>query len=262
MLLKQKKINPLITCDLLFASKGFTLAEVMVTLGVVGVLAAILIPSIFHVTPSKNKVLFRKAYNTLQQAVSMMVNDDAIYPADQTNGAAPPVQLGFNYVYNPGGATSTTYYANNKFCNFLSDSLNMIGSASCPTYNTVANGYFTTPDGIVWTIDLPAAGSDTAPATQFPLPPTAALFATKIIIDVNGPTKGPNCSTDSAATSYSFGSGAGTALTRCSFYTTCSDTADRFIFGVRYDGKLEIGSGGTTDTCANNILSAPTDNTK
>ena len=45
------------------SKKGFTLAEVLVTLGVVGVLAAILTPSVFKVTPSKSKILFSEIIN-------------------------------------------------------------------------------------------------------------------------------------------------------------------------------------------------------
>ena len=42
--------------------KAFTLAEVMVTLAVFGVLAALLLPAIANVRPNKNKVMFKKAY--------------------------------------------------------------------------------------------------------------------------------------------------------------------------------------------------------
>lgn len=251
----KNKLFPI--CCLKSSKKGFTLAEVLVTLGVVGVLAAILTPAVFKVTPSKSKVLFRKSYNILQQSISMIINDDKTYPADQVTGS-PATQLGFNYVYDPSNSTTPTYYTNNKFCTFLTDSLNVVGTATCPAYNASTNGDFTTSDGIAWTINFPAGGSDAAPATQFPI--SSTNYATKIIVDVNGAANGPNCSTDSAAASYNFGSGSGTALTRCSFYSTCTDTADRYIFGIRYDGKIQVGSGGTTDVCANNILLAPTEN--
>ena len=60
--------------------KGFTLSEVMVTLGVLGVLAAILIPAITKVTPSTERVMFKKAHATLEKAVSEMIEDETNYP--------------------------------------------------------------------------------------------------------------------------------------------------------------------------------------
>lgn len=52
---------------------GFTLAEVLVTLSIIGVLAALLIPVIFHGSPDKARAMYKKAVNTLQQAVDGMI---------------------------------------------------------------------------------------------------------------------------------------------------------------------------------------------
>ena len=70
---------------------GFTLAEVLVTLGVIGVLAVVIIPSVQKTMPNKNYLLFRKTYNTLSSTVNDLLNDDVDYPSTQfgtdSNGA-------------------------------------------------------------------------------------------------------------------------------------------------------------------------------
>lgn len=234
-----------------FTHKGFTLAEFMVVLGILGILAAFLVPAIFQTAPDNNKVMFKKAYYTLEQAISKMINDDNSYSS---------VTRGFNYT-NATTLSGTT----NKFCYYLADELNIVEAATCPANNAspVTNGYFTTTDGVAWTIFYPTNGNDTTGYdTQFPmsLVPATTLYATKIIVDVNGISKGTNCSTDSAAASYKFGAGEGTALTLCPVTTDCSSKPDRFIIGVRYDGKLQIGSDNSTDACATSILEEPTKN--
>lgn len=236
--------------------KGFTLSEVMVAMTVLGVIAAVLVPSVMKTMPSNSKVLFKKAYATVEKSITNLLSDDTNYPPDQLSGST---SRGLNY-------TTATTNTSNKLCYFLTDQLNYVGSITCPGTGAATNAYFTTTDGIVWSIDYPGGGTDAAPDTQFPI--ASNSYATKIVVDVNGISNGPNCSADSAANTYFFGDGASAAaLTRCTNYNVnhatkgyCSDNPDRYIIGVRYDGKLQIGSGGTTDLCANQILSAPTTN--
>lgn len=59
---------------------GFTLPEVLITMGVIGVLSALLIPTIVAVKPNKNKVMMKKAYYLLEQSLTDVINDDSIYP--------------------------------------------------------------------------------------------------------------------------------------------------------------------------------------
>lgn len=239
--------------------KGFTLSEVMIAMTVLGVLAAILVPTIMKTMPSNSKVLFRKAYSTLEKSVNNMINDETNYPSDQLSGTTPK---GFNY-------TTATTNTSNKFCYFLTDQLNYVGSATCPATGASTNAYFLTTDGIVWSISYPGGGTDAAPDTQFPVSNT---YATKVIVDVNGSSNGPNCSNDDNAASYNFNDGAATAaLTKCPNWKTygtytptedpcAKDKPDRFIFGIRYDGKIQIGSAGATDACADRTLENPTTN--
>lgn len=256
-------------------AQGFTLSEVLVTIAVLGILGAILIPTIMRVAPSKNKVLFRKAYATIQSTINTLINDDTNYPGDKSvtiSSIAYP--LGFNYTTSTSNALSGTTY--NKFCYFLIDSLNTVssGPTSCLNSSQAGNSYltnFTTSDGIYWTLFVPIADSTTnalyavsstyptyAPdSAQVEFPVNATQYTTKLILDVNGTTAGPNCTTDTGGAT-----AAPYSLTLCSVTTSCASNPDKFIVGIRYDGRINVGITGSSDACANYILSNPTDNQK
>ena len=50
--------------------KGFTLAEVLITLGIIGIVAALTLPSMINNSNKKEfEALLKKQYSALQQAV-------------------------------------------------------------------------------------------------------------------------------------------------------------------------------------------------
>lgn len=228
--------------------KGFTLSEVLITLGILGVVAALTIPSLNNIVPSTDKALFRKSYETLQRAVQDMLDDDTIYPDDMTVKTGDfDYPRGFNYDSAIGAGTT------NKFCYYLVQRLNVTGATACPatTVSTTTTKFATTMDGVDWYI----YPGDTTTLTQFPM--TGNTYTTKVIVDVNGAKK-PNCLTDSGCATYK------PSTSSC----TCTNP-DTFIIGVQYDGKLRAGnsssdptSTGNTDDKALAILNAPLDNTK
>ncbi len=59
--------------------KGFTLAEVMITLTVIGIITAVIIPVAIHSKPNENTLKFKKANETLYQTISTMTNSDKYY---------------------------------------------------------------------------------------------------------------------------------------------------------------------------------------
>lgn len=231
--------------------KGFTLSEVMVAMMVLGVIAAIIVPAIKRINPSPNKVLFKKAYSTLERAVTNMSNDAANYPAGTSwdNAGTPEdctisgklVNCGF---YN---TKATTNGAVSKFCYFFADQLNFTGATpTCSAPVNAVRTIGTTTDGITWSIY-----SQAGPPLEFNLSNTD--YTTKIAVDVNG-TAGPNCTADTDADNdgrYN--------LVACSSQTDCSSKPDRFVFGVRYDGKIQVSANGN-DACAASILTDPLNN--
>lgn len=214
--------------------KGFTLSEVMITMGILGILAAFLIPAVFRTAPDTNRVMFKKAYYTLEQAVNKMINDDISYPTEIDTDTG--LERGFNFTDARANGTE------NKFCYYLRDTLNTVqgSTESCPDSVRTAGigvGTFTTTDGIIWNVYIPAADA-ADPDLQFPI---ADQYVVTITVDVNG-SKTPNCSKDALTNP---------AVPAC---TTGTDP-DTFQIGVRYDGKLNI-----TDTAAASILADPTNN--
>lgn len=153
------------------SKKAFTLSEVMVTLTIMGVLAAILIPTISRVMPNQNKTMFKKSYSTMTKIVSELINDEGLYPEDAT-------LQGF---LNTNTATigSGEVVGGPKFCTLVADQLNLSGTADC-----TGSGTFQTNDGMTWTIPVDAFTN-------------AAIPTAIVTVDVNGPTakpgRSPNC---------------------------------------------------------------------
>ena len=100
--------------------KGFTLAEVMIVLTVIGVLTAILLPVARQSMPDENLMKFKKAHNTLGTVIRELVTNNK-YCLDGDLGKMPNGKL----VDNP------TY-----FCRIFSDVLN----AKKVDCSTVDNG--------------------------------------------------------------------------------------------------------------------------
>lgn len=243
--------------------KGFTLAEIMIALTLLGVLSAIVIPQVVMNAPDSNRLLLKKAYYNLSKAISDLINDEAVYPSNQSNSALSLVR-GFNYTL---ATSAPTYYTQNKFCFLLSDRMNTVAS-SCVAQTAAGGaatgtGTFTTSDGMNWSVfnqrsDAVSqtnanalAANNPATTVQFPLcSGTTAVtcaasnyFTTLVTIDVNG-AKTPNCATTALSNP---------AVSACA----ASTLPDTYQFGIRFDGKINIPA---TDTNAITILSDPTSN--
>ncbi len=59
--------------------KAFTLAEVMITLTVIGIITAVIIPVAISTKPDENVLKFKKANETLYNVISTMMNSDKYY---------------------------------------------------------------------------------------------------------------------------------------------------------------------------------------
>lgn len=186
--------------------KGFTLSEMVVTIGVVGVLALILIPVLRDAMPNQEQAMFKKAYYIIERSVSELINDEDLYPEaeeGQTNYFGNTVEVTYKDITASGSS---------KFCKLFTSKLNRTSDVVCeasegktlPTKFTDGVdpiGTMTTADGIVWLLPDTVFADNTTPQ--------------EIYVDVNGKKK-PNCFYDK---------------------TTCKKP-DRFTVKVYQDGRV------------------------
>lgn len=143
---------------------GFTMAEMMVCLAVLSIIATMLIPAVMKVKPAKNKIMFKKAYYLTERIVTELVNDEDLY-------ATKIDKEGFDET--GAAAADTSISGNTKFCKLFAQKVNTVSD----TPNCVANQIaFISSDGIEWIMPISNFAADA-----------------KIKVDVNGNAKKPNC---------------------------------------------------------------------
>lgn len=145
---------------------GFTLAEVLVTLMIIGVIAAMTIPSLMQSTSSQEyKTAFKKAVSMLNQAVTLN------YALDGEDG---------------------TDFTSDAFFNLMTKRLNVMSSDGSSSLYTADGMWFsTTPPSATGT--SPGTLSGGACRTE-----DTTTMCSVVYVDVNG-AKGPNAWSESTA---------------------------------------------------------------
>ena len=182
---------------------GLTLAEIVITMGVVGVLAAVLVPVLRDSRPNTEMLMLKKAYSILGRNVFEIVNDDDLYPDDGDG-----IHFGLSNTAK-GYFKGEEFSGSTKFCQAFAAKMNLKTDVNCDSSETFSNGSeptgnFTSIDGIVWIV----------PKTNFSSDAT-------IWVDVNGDKK-PNCSEPDETSSAS-----------------CAEP-DRFSFTITKWGKISV----------------------
>ncbi|MBR6298431.1 MAG: type II secretion system protein [Candidatus Gastranaerophilales bacterium] len=102
--------------------KAFTLAEVIITLVVIGIIAAVVIPVAIQSKPDENIMKFKKANNTLYQTIKTLINSDKFYCNGDLGMMADCVSLINGYdnegQYLPDENTEVQY-----FCRTMADTM-------------------------------------------------------------------------------------------------------------------------------------------
>lgn len=144
---------------------GFTLAEVLITLGIIGVVAAMTIPTLMNQTGQVEfKTGFKKAVSVLNQAITMNVALDGDDFSNLTNGT----------VDDP----NSIFYMFTSRMNVIRTATEGATDLGASPLNTTSNYTLFFSDGM---------------AISFPKTSTACTSTNKcnMIVDVNG-AKGPN----------------------------------------------------------------------
>ena len=143
-------------------NKAFTLTELLVALGVIGILCAILLPIIFNIMPNKSTIMAKRVYYTVQTVVSDLINDEACYP-DLTSASDTEKRVGFDdgFGYPNCSAWGGTEHTetidtegdpNVKFKTLFLDKLGQTDIDAAQSNTT-----FATADGVEWAIHTTGA---------------------------------------------------------------------------------------------------------
>lgn len=148
---------------------GFTLAEMVIAIAVVGVLAAASVPLVNSIIPDREKVQVLKAHKQIQSINQEIISNPSIYdPNDQQRQGFLNTDRPLGWRPNNDALFGPTRTPNRKYSAILADYL------KGENYN-INNGSFTTPDGMLWTVANANRG------------------IIQVTVDVNG-AQGNNCS--------------------------------------------------------------------
>ena len=119
--------------------EGFTLTEAVITMGVVGVIAALLIPLANRFRPDPVKVQYLQTYDAITYVAKELANNDLLFPANADNLTRPFI----------GNANAPLI-----FCREFISGVNAPAGTQCESELGNITSNFTTNNGIAWTINI------------------------------------------------------------------------------------------------------------
>lgn len=160
---------------------GFTLAEALITIAIIGVIMALLLRALNRTQPDKEKMLYTKIYHTVETVVYETINDYTKYEQDidateHADFSQDPLDIDGVKHYVTIKGTKYNLDKDNALCYFMADKLNTIGAINCSSGEATEN--FTTTNGAIWY----GLGGGTYPKT--------------ISVDVNGSQEDGKCNRD------------------------------------------------------------------
>lgn len=177
----------------LMKKSGFTLAELLITLGIIGVVSALTFSIATKLMPDKNKVLYLKVYDTIATTIGSLKNNSKLYPicsSENIDCSLHPLFSNRKPLVAPFNTSSDERFTGNaKLCNLLAYSFGSLDNANCradryvydnSTFND--NISFVTQNGMHWLIS----------PYEYSHSGTNANYQTDIWVDVNGSAE-PNC---------------------------------------------------------------------
>ena len=161
--------------------KGFTMAELMVAMAVIGILVAIVTPAVMRNRPSKDKMMVKKTFYTAENIVSSLINDERLYP-DRTDGCYDAEDAGTECFWGFDDLTAITYNGiefkeGDKFADLFIEKLNVRVPPASSTDHTV-----TTNDGVNWDLENAVGAAVFNDKTTFDVADIIAFFAVYAIL--------------------------------------------------------------------------------
>ncbi|MDR1167865.1 MAG: prepilin-type N-terminal cleavage/methylation domain-containing protein [Heliobacteriaceae bacterium] len=175
---------------------GFTLAEVLITLGIIGVVAAMTMPTLLSSTQgAQYRTAYKKALSVLNQAVNMNIAlDDYDFEYTTSTGTASTDASLYNIIKNHMNVMKVEDGTSIK--DYKIQTAATPGATSLTTQDFGLNNYtFFFNDGIVFSFPKSHSGCVLS---------TTGTVNCKGLIDVNGPKNpnkqvtGENCGTDTS----------------------------------------------------------------
>lgn len=93
--------------------RGFTLAETLLTMVVFGIILAFILPSVTATKPSESKLLYKKTFFTVSEAMMAVINNPDLYDTSEYEVLKYPID------------------SDENFCQYLANYLNTVGNISC-----------------------------------------------------------------------------------------------------------------------------------
>lgn len=191
--------------------QGYTLAEILVAIGIVGVIAALMLPIFNKIQPDQEKAMYLKAYKALNAAVTAVAADKTIYPSFGVNNDSRDYSV--NPLYNTRAVKSLDRGID------LPAGPEKFGRALAWAFNGNLNGNYNAAVAYTGAANSNFVPTFTLPnGMQFMVTTTMNIntpfYSSEIWVDLDGDRKGRNCS-----------------------ISTC-ETPDRFKFVVAANGAM------------------------
>ena len=103
---------------------GFTLAELLITLGIIGVAAALMAPAVSSFMPDKNKMIVMKVHNRILAATESMLENPELYYSGKTEGGKPNC-FGLGCTQAPLADDYASYTGSSKYPQILANMLHI-----------------------------------------------------------------------------------------------------------------------------------------
>lgn len=215
---------------------GFTLSEVLIALGIIGIISAIGLPLINNARPDRNKIMYLKAYDSLTEAARNAASASSLFTimytnsAEQYNDETKDVETKDNVRYNiqkyplldyslPHSPSfrDSKYQGSNKLCNIIKEEFSATEVNSCGTNGNFDNSYnFVTNNSNTWWKISPSEQGLDVGQNGANLNRTSGnlIYANLVEVDINGEEE-PN-----------------------SFEGTVNNPPDRFRFYITANGNV------------------------